>query len=134
MTTRRLALFAALPLALAACDGVQRSLGLGGPEPVRVVFFTPDGTTLDDAARAVVADAARAANRSGNAVRVLGFSGPQGTPQDQVTLAANRAQAVCAALVAAGLPEGRITVGARPAVPFEAAPVESRRVEIHLLP
>ena len=134
MRRRQLAILATLPLALAGCEALQQRLGLGGPEPVRVVFFTPDSATLDEPALSVVRNAADTARRTGESVRVLGFSGPAGTPQDQVTVAANRAQAVRAALVAAGVPDGRITVGARPAVPFEAAPVESRRVEIHLVP
>jgi outer membrane protein OmpA-like peptidoglycan-associated protein len=109
----------------AACAGRQ--------EPVRTVFFTPDGTSLDADAQAVVrAAAAVATSRAASPVSVLGYSIPRGMPATEERLAAGRATTVADALVAAGVPRARIAMESRPATPFESAPVESRRVEIRV--
>ena len=129
MRRRALALagLATLPL-LSACAG-----GDSAAEPVRIVFFEDDSIALSEPARAVVRDAADAARRFPNApVRVLGFSAPDPTHAPTVSLSRARAERVVAELVAAGVPQGRIEQRGRGAVPFDALPVQSRRVEIHI--
>ena len=119
---------ATLPL-LAACAANDPTAA----EPVRVVFFEDDSIALSDQARAVVRDAAAAALRFPTApVRVLGFSAPDPTPAPTVSLSRARAERVVAELVAAGVPQGRIQQRGRGPVAFDALPVQSRRVEIHI--
>ncbi len=127
---RRLLLSIPVVLGLAACQGAGTA-DLA-QEPARNVFFTADSASLDQAAQAVVANAAGLAKEHPNAtVRVLGFAAPDsGSAQFNRTLALARAQAVRDALVEAGIPRQRIRVESRGAVPFEMFPTESRRVEI----
>lgn len=101
-------------------------------EPARVVFFEADSARLDAAGLAVVRDAAAAAVRApGAPVRVLGFAGPTGGAAYNEALARARAEHVADEL-AAGVPRGRITVGARGEVPFALVEQESRRVGIRV--
>jgi outer membrane protein OmpA-like peptidoglycan-associated protein len=124
---RRRVLIAAVPAALAAC-----ATG-GGAQPVRVVFFGDDRTELDAAAVTVVQDAAAAARAAPTAtVRVLGFSAPEPAGQAVAGISAARAERVAAELERAGVPRSRIQVQGRGPVPFDAVPVESRRVEIRV--
>jgi outer membrane protein OmpA-like peptidoglycan-associated protein len=102
---------------------------------VPVVFFAGDSAELDAPARAVVANAAGLARRHPELpVRVLGFASPAGASAQNRALAEARARAVVEALVAAGVPAGRIGVEPRGEVPFAQMPPESRRVEIHIGP
>ncbi|MFL1462066.1 OmpA family protein [Roseococcus sp. DSY-14] len=121
---RRLFLLAPLAV-LAACATVD-------DEPVRTVFFTPESAALDPAARQVVAGAAGRARRFPNSrITVRGYTGPAGDSAANQALSRARAEAVAAGLREAGVAPGRITVSARGEVPFDLAPVESRRVEVH---
>ncbi len=123
----RRALIAAIPAVLAAC-----ATG-GGGQPARVIFFRDDSADLDAAAMAVVVDAAAAARGAPTApVRVLGFSAPDPGNAPVVGLSAARAERVAAELERAGIPRSRIQVQGRGPVPFDAVPVESRRVEIRI--
>jgi outer membrane protein OmpA-like peptidoglycan-associated protein len=126
---RRRALALSLPVVLlAACAANPREL-VG--QPPRVVFFEGESAELGEAATAVLADAARLARRHPEVpVQVRGYAGPAGGAAHNQALSAQRAEAVAAALTARGVSRGRINVSARGPVPFDAAPVESRRVEV----
>ena len=133
MNRRHLSLLALLPL-LAACDTLGTAFGRDPTrEPVRVVFFNEDSDTLDDAARAVVVGAAEAAKRYNNVrVNVFGYAGPAGGVAFNRALSDARARHVADILRQNGLPGDSVFVLARGPVPFEMAPVESRRVEIRV--
>lgn len=104
-------------------------------QPVHVVFFEGDSVALDDAALAVLRDAADIANRFPNQpVRVLGFADPEGTPAANRALSNARAQAVSDTVQRFGVAPARIRVSARGAVPFELTATESRRVEVRIGP
>jgi outer membrane protein OmpA-like peptidoglycan-associated protein len=122
----------ALPLA-AGCAQTGADRAALAAQPVRVVFFSDDSIATSDEAKAVIRDAAEAAKRfPGVPVRVLGFSAPEPGLAPTVALSRARAERVVNELVAAGVPRGQITQQGRGAVAFDAAPVESRRVEIHI--
>ena len=134
---RHLLLLAAPLLAglAAACTtgGPAALAGAAGGPPRYVVFFTEDSAALDPAARDVIGQAAAAAARVNPTapVRVLGFAAPDaGSPAFNRSLAQTRAQNVADGLVAAGVPQGRVRIESRGAVPYEMMPTESRRVEI----
>ncbi|MFT8242498.1 OmpA family protein [Roseomonas sp. BN140053] len=124
-----LASIAALPL-LAACAPTE----LRSPE-ARVVFFEANSTELDTPARAVVAEAAEIAKRYPSAVvDVLGFAADDRTsfPGGNRQLSEARARTVSTELRVNGVPQGRIRIAPLGAVAYEAAQVESRRVEIRI--
>ncbi|MFC0410887.1 OmpA family protein [Roseomonas elaeocarpi] len=124
-----LASLAALPL-LAACTASEVVTPAS-----RVVFFTQDDVTLDDAAKGVVAEAAEVAKRHpSTTVRVAGFSDPAPTPVPggNTRLSDLRARAVAAELRADGVAPARIIIQPRGATTYESVPVESRRVEINI--
>lgn len=128
---RRFLLAASLLSGLAACTTGPMPVGSGGAEPA-VVFFTADSALLDEPARAIIRQVAETARANPSApVRVRGFAAPDtGSPAFNSTLARARAQNVADGLVAAGVPQGRVRVESRGAIPFEMMPTESRRVEI----
>ena len=131
---RRHLLLPILALALGgsaiSCAGRRGELA---EQPLPVVFFAGDSAELDAPARAVVANAADLARRyPEQPVQVLSFASPAGASAQNRALAAARARAVVQALVAAGVPTGRIGVQPRGEVPFAQMPTESRRVEIHI--
>jgi outer membrane protein OmpA-like peptidoglycan-associated protein len=132
---RRRAAFAVLPITLfAACAQPGPQGGATAQQPVHVVFFEDDSTALGAAALGVVQDAANAATRSPAApIRVLGFVAPDPGQAPLVTLSRARAEAVATELVRFGVPRARIQVQGRGAASFDSeAPVEARRVEIHI--
>jgi outer membrane protein OmpA-like peptidoglycan-associated protein len=130
MRRRHLAL-ALLPL-MAGCAMFEGPLS---EQPPRIVFFTEDSAALDEPAVGVVANAARLANRYPSAsVEVLGYAGPVGGQQYNVALSQARAKTVEDALLARGVAASRITVRGRGPVAYELAPIESRRVEIRVIP
>jgi outer membrane protein OmpA-like peptidoglycan-associated protein len=112
---RRLALAALPALLLAACQPQPTT-----PNYPMNVFFTADSASLDDAARQVIADAAKqAAARPNSFVKVRGFAAPDsGSGAYNRSLAETRARGVGDALVAAGVPANRIGIEPRGAVPF----------------
>lgn len=123
---RRLFLAALLLPGLASCASTPPA---GAPRSV--VFFNADSAALDDAARSTIVQSAAAARADARPLRVLGFAGSAtGTAAFNRDLALTRAQAVMDGLIAAGVPAGRVSLGARAAVPFEQMPTEARRVEI----
>ena len=113
-------------LLLTGCAGRE----MEASNPVAVVFFTEDSVGLDDAAEAVIARAAAAAQRQEAPVRVLGFAAPPGSAGFNQALSDARARNVADGLRAKGVRAERIRVEPRGAVAFEAVPTESRRVEI----
>ena len=120
-----LAFLALLPLA--AC--------VSGDLPTHVVFFTENSTTLDPAARAVVADAARSAARMPSArIGVYGYAGNRGPATFNDALSESRARTVAQVLRDNGVDPARIVVVPRgpTAAASPAAPTESRRVEIEI--
>lgn len=125
---RRMLLTAAAPLALAGCESVNTLTGRRlEDEPVDIVFFTPDGDTLDEAGRAVVRGAASAAARHPSArVNVFGYAGPAGGQAFNRELSDRRARHVPNLLREFGVAGDRIFVVPRGPVPFELSPVESR--------
>ncbi len=125
---RRRALLLLLPAGLlAACQGREELAAT----PVQVVFFQDDSADPPPVAMQVIQDAAALAQRFPAApIRVLGYSAPDNSPI--VGLSRTRAECVAAELVRFGVPRERIGVQGRGPVPFEMAPVEARRVEIHV--
>lgn len=134
MRRRHAVLLALLLPALAACQAPSGQAGRQGRQmPVPVVFFTEDSAFLGEQARATIAEAAELARERPNApVTVLGFTAPPGSAGFNRALSEARARNVADALVAAGVPAGRISVRPRGPVPFEMMPTESRRVEIRV--
>ena len=121
---------AALGLALAgaACAPMAD----GPPGPSFLVFYTPFSANLDHDALDIVAQAAKAATAEPlRRVVVLGYADRVGTPEANRTLTRLRAEVVRDALVADGVPSGRITLQPKGAQGGDPG-VESRRVEIEL--
>jgi outer membrane protein OmpA-like peptidoglycan-associated protein len=132
MRRRHLLLLPALALG-GFVTGCARRRGEPEERPLAIVFFAGDSAELDAPARAVVANAADLARRYLDLpVQVLSFASPAGSSAQNRALAAARGRAVVEALVAAGVPAGRIGVQPRGEVPFAQMPTESRRVEIHV--
>ena len=129
MRRRAFALAGLLPaVILAACAADPREL-VG--QPPRVVFFEADSAELDEPALAILADAARLARRHPEVpVQVRGFAGPAGGLAFNRELSERRAEHVAAEMAKRGVPRSRINVVGRGPVPFDAVPIESRRVEI----
>lgn len=127
---RRLLLSAALLPLLAACESLARD---PANEPVRVVFFNEDSDQLDETARQIVRGAADSARRYGQVrVNVFGYAGPAGGVAFNRALSEARATHVADLLRQYGVPADRVFIIGRGPVPFELAPIESRRVEIRL--
>jgi outer membrane protein OmpA-like peptidoglycan-associated protein len=117
--------FASILLLLPAACGF-----LGADTPEHVVYFQARSAELDQAARGVIANAARQAQQNPQApVNIVGYTDSAGSPQADVVLSRRRAQAVADALVAGGVPASRLVrlgrgqTGADPGL-------ASRRVEI----
>jgi outer membrane protein OmpA-like peptidoglycan-associated protein len=129
MRRRAFALAGLLPaVILAACAADPREL-VG--QPPRVVFFEADSAELDEPALAILADAARLARRHPEVpVQVRGFAGPAGGAAFNRELSERRAEHVAAEMARRGVARSRINVVGRGPVPFDAVPIESRRVEI----
>lgn len=133
MHRRHLPILALLPL-VAGCAAISDAVSPDpNRQPVRVVFFNEDSDTLDEAARAIVRGAADVAKGfSEIRVNVFGYAGPAGGAAFNRALSDARARHVATLLRQYGVPSDRVFVLARGPVPFEAAPVESRRVEIRM--
>jgi outer membrane protein OmpA-like peptidoglycan-associated protein len=95
-----------------------------------LVFFEPDSDRLDPQALDVVTVAARAARvAEPAAIAVTGYADPAGAASANQELSQRRAEAVAAALRAAGVPAGGIRTAARGAAAAGTAE-RARRVEI----
>jgi outer membrane protein OmpA-like peptidoglycan-associated protein len=111
------------------------------PAPARtfLVFFDFDRADLTDRARAIIAEAAQNAQRSGSArIEVAGHADRSGTPQYNQGLSERRAQVVAAELERRGVARSAMIIQAfgesRPLVPTADGVREpqNRRVEIVL--
>jgi outer membrane protein OmpA-like peptidoglycan-associated protein len=121
----RLLTFAGL-LTLGAC-------ALFAPDQRYLVFFQEYSAQLDAPARQTIDGAAGwAKDHPLQPVHVVGFADPIGSPQASSELSALRAKVVSDALIADGLPAGRITVESRGATKYELSSQESRRVVIEM--
>lgn len=97
------------------------------------VFFTERSAALDAPAKDVIANAAALANRfSAFPVTVAGYAGARGTPQAELDLARQRAQAVETRLIADGVAQGRIRPVVHAPISYPATPLESQRVDISI--
>jgi outer membrane protein OmpA-like peptidoglycan-associated protein len=97
-----------------------------------VVFFAMKSSTLEPAARAVIADAAAEARaQPGARVAVLGYTDSAGSQQADLVLSRRRAQGVADMLVRDGVPAAQVVLQGRGQTHDDPG-VESRRVEIRV--
>jgi outer membrane protein OmpA-like peptidoglycan-associated protein len=97
------------------------------------VFFQPQSAEIDAQGRQILVTLAeKASQRPGAIVTVSGFADPEGIAPDNLKLSARRARAVADALVADGVPAGRIRRVSEGGVNYAGDSQESRRVEILL--
>jgi outer membrane protein OmpA-like peptidoglycan-associated protein len=131
---RRRVAFAVLPLAVLAACANQNGTGAElARQPVRVVFFQDDSIALGPDAVSVIQDAANAAQRYPNApIRLAGFIAPDQNIAPTVALSRARADRVASELARLGVSPQRIQVQGRGTAAVADAPVEARRVEIHI--
>ncbi len=124
---RRILCFALL-IGLAGCAGLPF---FGHPR--YVVFFTTNSAALDQPAQMVVASAAHAAlNNPLTKLTVTGAADTDGSTPDNVRLSEARASGVAQALVADGVPAGRVRAEGLGEIPAGAASEQaSRRAIIH---
>ena len=94
------------------------------PPPERRVLFGAGSAVVSDAERAALA--AWAEQTGGWSWRVAGSFSPEGSEATNLALAERRAEAVAEALVAAGVPEARVTRDA-PRLPEADLPPEAQR-------
>jgi outer membrane protein OmpA-like peptidoglycan-associated protein len=96
-----------------------------------VVFFQEWSAALDEAAQAVIRQAADwTKTHPGYVAHVNGFASTVGSRQANILLADLRAQIVVDQMVSDGLAATRIRQRGRGPVPFALTAQESRRVEI----
>ena len=96
-----------------------------------VIYYEGQSTTLDPAATATIARAARFALQKSLAVVVAGFADDPGAPEANQIQSRIRAQLVADALLHDGIARDRIELTPRRALGGDPA-VESRRVDIRL--
>jgi outer membrane protein OmpA-like peptidoglycan-associated protein len=115
-------------LTLTACQQPPHAEAL----QTSVIFFTEDSAKLDARASAVITETASFARaRPNSVVHVLGFApSNSGSVGYNHSLSQTRAAAVADGLVEAGVVRARIRIEPEGGVPYELAPIESRRVEI----
>jgi peptidoglycan-associated lipoprotein len=101
---------------------------LAQPVPAYVVFFPEWSAALDDAAHAVLAQAAGAARGSDARLVITGYADHKGSKQADLDLSQLRAQVVQDALLADGIPAARTRLVAAGAQ--SGTGVADRRVEI----
>jgi outer membrane protein OmpA-like peptidoglycan-associated protein len=113
------------------CFAIARADAAEPPAQKYVVFFEEWSAKLDDAALAVIGQAAdRAKAHTGLVVHVAGFADPTGSRNANALLTQLRAQVVMDQLQTDGVPVPRIQGGGRGAVHYALSSQESRRVEI----
>ena len=126
---RNLLLAVPILLGLASCQAPT-------PAPnalqTAVIFFNEDSAALDAQANVIIAKVASLAqNWPQSIVHVLGFApldaGSAGYTQ---SLSRTRAAAVADGIAKAGVARARIRIEPEGGVPYDLAPIESRRVEI----
>jgi outer membrane protein OmpA-like peptidoglycan-associated protein len=115
------------------CFALTRADAAESPARKFVVFFQEWSAKLDDAALAVIGQAADGAKaHSGIVVHVEGFADPTGSRNANALLTQLRAQVVMDQLQTDGVPAARIQGTGRGSVHFALSSQESRRVEISL--
>jgi outer membrane protein OmpA-like peptidoglycan-associated protein len=113
------------------CFAVARADAAEQPAPKFVVFFEEWSARLDDAALAVISDAAdNAKAHPGVVLHVDGFADPTGSRKANALLTDLRAQVVIDQLQTDGVPPARIRGRGHGSVRFALSSQESRRVEI----
>lgn len=113
-----------LVLVLSACSV------FGSSGPPYLVYFQERSAQLDPPARTLIALAARRAGEEpASPVDVIGYTDSAGSPPADVLLSQQRAQAVADALVANGVPAGRLVRTGRGQTGDDPG-IASRRVEI----
>lgn len=118
----------ALPLSLLLLSSACALFEPSGPH--YAVFFSERSAQLDRAARGVIAQAAeRAREAPGVPVSVVGYTDSAGSPEADVVLSRERAQAVADALIADGVEASRLVRAGRGQT-NEDPGVASRRVDI----
>jgi outer membrane protein OmpA-like peptidoglycan-associated protein len=115
------------------CFTLARTDAAEPPTPKFVVFFQEWSAKLDDAAMAVIGQAAdRAKAHTGIVTHVEGFADPTGGRNANALLTQLRAQVVMDQLQADGVPARRIQGIGRGSVHFALSSQQARRVEISL--
>ena len=105
--------------------------GLAGPTEPYSVYFESGSAELSQAARQVIAEAARAAGLARpQQIEVVGYTDPSGSVEANQILAERRAQVVADALVEAGASPGAVEASGEGEASIAALAQESRRVEI----
>jgi outer membrane protein OmpA-like peptidoglycan-associated protein len=103
------------------------------PSQKFVVFFQEWSAALDDAAQAVITQAADwVKSHPGNIAHVNGFADPTGSKQANVLMSDLRAQVVADMLQADGVEPKRIRQRGHGSMQFALTSQESRRVEISI--
>jgi membrane fusion protein (multidrug efflux system) len=101
--------------------------GPGLPASIRFAFRSAE---LDDAGRRAVAEIVRAVTGTEDAIEVTGYADGRGSPERNRRFAEERAKAVRDALVAGGVPPGRIDLRRPAEVVGSGTSDEARRVDI----
>jgi outer membrane protein OmpA-like peptidoglycan-associated protein len=115
------------------CFALVRANAAESQEQKFVVFFEDWSAKLDDAALAVIGQAAdRTKAHSGVVAHVDGFADPSGSRTANALLTQLRAQVVMDQLQTDGVPAARLRGIGRGSVHFALSSQESRRVEISL--
>jgi outer membrane protein OmpA-like peptidoglycan-associated protein len=100
-----------------------------------VMFFVEWSAALDGPADGVIAEAAQYAKaHPRDAIEVHGFADPTGSRKANALLSELRAQRVTDKLQDSGIPVSRIRQDAHGSVKFASTSLESRRVEIEIVP
>lgn len=100
----------------------------------KVYFETGAAAVPADAAAALAPVVAKVTGGNVGKVVLAGFHDATGNAASNATLAKDRAKAVRAALVAAGLDASRVVLRKPESTTGDGAPEEARRVEIRVLP
>lgn len=118
----------------AAADEVLIDAPLEGDVAGKLYFATGAAALPDDAAATVAAIKAAAEAAGSRKLVLSGFHDSTGDPAKNAELAKERAKAVRAALVAAGLPADRIALRKPESTTGSGDDKEARRVEVRIAP
>lgn len=130
---RRLAMLLLLVCAMISGAPVPAAQAADPPGRRFVVFFQEWSVALDEAAIAVITDAAHLALEHPRApVQVTGFADPTGGSKSNMLLSELRAQRVVDHLLEGGVARGQIRQIGKGSVKFAISALESRRVEIFI--
>jgi outer membrane protein OmpA-like peptidoglycan-associated protein len=104
------------------------------PEPARIFFAVNDAQLPPQAAAALADLAAYLKAVPAARASIVGFHDPSGNAAANDALAKARAQAVSAALQAAGVAGSQLSLDKPEATTGSGAPAEARRVEVSVKP